>query len=190
MNGARPGSKPSRSEPSRAAGTFNRWITASNVRNAATRPVTSQPATTAGRRRPAGRVAGRVVLAAVVTVYSLSMGVAAATDRRTGQNSSRPATRERLDGWRCGTLRPAGPASGVEGALGALETDLDQGLDGVGGAHDLSAERLALPSGEAAEEVVRRVLATRRSADPHPHPVEVPGADRAADRPQPVVAVV
>ena len=60
----------------------------------------------------------------------------------------------------------------------------------VGRTRDLHVAGEPLAAGVVGQHEVGDVLATGGTADAHPHPVEVPGAERLAERPQPVVPVV
>src|SRR3954451_13459596 len=66
----------------------------------------------------------------------------------------------------------------------------EQRLDGVGGTFDDEIQLFALGAGELPQHPVRRVLPSGRAADADPHPVEVTGSQRPAQRLQAVVAVV
>ena len=110
------------------------------------------PAARAGRRRPAasaevraaaisGRMAGGAVRSRAGSARERASAIVSATTGSVQKRRTRPA---RLTGQT--VPRGANPAgvdggpSGVEGALGALEADLDEGLDRVGRALDLDLD--------------------------------------------------
>src|SRR3954454_7491375 len=66
----------------------------------------------------------------------------------------------------------------------------DQALHGICRAFDVQAELLALGPGEVAKHPVGRVLPTGRAADADSDSMDLSGPHRAAQRLQPVVAVV
>ena len=82
------------------------------------------------------------------------------------------------------------PPSRVVPVLGALEPLVQEELDGVGGVGHEQGQLGPLGRGPRLEHEVGRVHPSRRPADADADPVEVLGAERGADRPQPVVAVV
>ena len=78
----------------------------------------------------------------------------------------------------------------VVGVLRRGQAIADQGLDGVGGTLELNPEVLAFGRGEVAQDEIGWILAPWRPADAETHPVELTGAQRLTQRPQPVVPVV
>src|SRR3954471_7441726 len=66
----------------------------------------------------------------------------------------------------------------------------DNRVDGIDGVVHHEGEFLTLRRGEIPQDVIGRIHPPRRSPDADPQPAVLAGAERAAQRPEPVVAAL
>src|SRR5262245_57360908 len=77
----------------------------------------------------------------------------------------------------------------VKSALSDCQTTEDETFDGVGRSFDRYVDFRPFVFPEGLKDVLGGRLTSGRPSDSDPDPMEVTGAERASDRPQPVVPV-